>query len=545
MKVILYYPPLVLISAVTPYPSLPVLSSYLKSKGKFEVTCKDINIDVINKLTNVSLANGVTLNFPVIKKLMSRGREFLLYEKMRMSLTEAEHFVLEGLKLISNDLSITYDDFDNLRSNKTVNASNPLFDYWNLKFDSVKQALMENKENQVLRFLGKDYFKEIPEKGRILIGISVAFITQFAQAVSLAAYIKRLNPEAFIVFGGPIIYHLSKNLHKIPEIFDAIDCFVEVEGEDILYKLAQSVSNHWNWQDVEGIIFRNADGNIIKNNVSHFDIRKNKAPDYSLINNHNYLDPSRVYLRTSTGCYYNKCSFCTLASDHYQQRPVEDIVNDIASLKKLYNLNMVLFSDNAISLRRLSKIADELIKKKVKIKWHAMSRFDVKEFKEETCKKLRKSNCFSIFFGLESGSQRINNLMNKGTNLIQTVKILKKLKKYGIRCSVGGIIGFPGETEKDVLENIKFLKTNWSNFYAGLSIFGLNYRSHVYLNPRQYGISKIEDANDFLFKENYDYLSVNKIPYEKLITLKKLYVIPAWKKITRELWLIYRRFIAV
>lgn len=60
--------------------------------------------------------------------------------------------------------------------------------------------------------------------------------------------------------------------------------------------------------------------------------------------------------------------------------------------------------------------------------------------------KMRKAVCFLIFYGIESGSQHVFNLMNKGEKLEQTIKAVRWTKKAGIEAYGSFILGFPGET---------------------------------------------------------------------------------------------------
>ncbi|MGR3179730.1 MAG: B12-binding domain-containing radical SAM protein [Candidatus Anammoxibacter sp.] len=327
------------------------------------------------------------------------------------------------------------------------------------------------------------------------------------------------------------------------EIFDFIDCFVRLEGEDVLVELARAVSSGKDWRSINGIIFRNTKDSILKNDILPFDINKSKTPDYSWIYNHNYLDPETLFLRASVGCYYDKCAFCTQSYNRYRQRSLDNVINDVLALKKVYKVNKIFFSDNSIHFNRLTQIAERIIDSGIRVNWRALSRFDLKELKEADCAKLRKANCVSLFFGLESGVQRVNDLMNKGVNVERAVEIMKQLKKYGIRSSVGSIIGFPGETVKEIVQNIKFLKDNWLHFNAGLAIFGLEHGSAVFSSPEKYSIQKIKGSDEFLYKLNYSYESKDKVPYENIVSLKKTFVIPTWKIILRELTLIYRRFV--
>ncbi|MGR3179729.1 MAG: hypothetical protein ACUZ8E_16945 [Candidatus Anammoxibacter sp.] len=201
MKIFLYYPPLILSSALSPYPSIPTLSSYLKDElPQDELICKDINIDLVNKLADLSLARGKECSTSLIEKLTFIGQRTVLREKTRMPLSRLERLVLDGLRIVSEELPVSYDELNNLRSNIDANVSNPLFDYWNVKYKDVKDVIDGKNGSPLLQFLGQDYFNDIPREGVAIVGISVAFMTQFLQAVALAKVIKKTNPEKSLSF---------------------------------------------------------------------------------------------------------------------------------------------------------------------------------------------------------------------------------------------------------------------------------------------------------------------------------------------------------
>jgi hypothetical protein len=95
-----------------------------------------------------------------------------------------------------------------------------------------------------------------------------------------------------------------------------------------------------------------------------------------------------------------------------------------------------------------------------------------------------------------------------------------RILRFG--CAIGAMIGFPGETEPEMHHTADFLNVyiNENKGVAGyISIFSLNARSYVYNNPQEFGISFIEKADEYLYKENYDYKSVNRVPYERMMEI--------------------------
>lgn len=575
MKVILYYPPLVISSIKYPYPSLSILSSYLKENSNHDIFVKDINVDFINNLIDITgkSAKGTNSEFNLLEiahfiknqlflfwsiissrrfygflysrfirlrykpyRSINNLRYFYRSKKQQLRLLSIENSVIEGLKILFN-INKNY-DFKTIQTLKTNDAkfecNHYLLDYWNLKFSQIYDLINSESADKIYLSLGLDYFNEIKQDEKQLIGISVAFFTQFGAAISLAKHIKKKNPRAIVVIGGPVIRHVSDKFDNIGQLFDIVDIFVETEGEDILLELVSKINRDENWHNISGIIYRDSHNKIIKNPAIQFDIRKNGIPDYSYIVNHNYLLPDTLYLRTSIGCYWNKCKFCTQALNKYKHRSVELIVQDMLKMIEIYHCNFIYLSDESIPLAKIGKIADLIIKKRLNILWTTYSRFE-KNIPLDFCKKIIRSGCDMLSFGLESANQRVNDLMNKGVKMTTVIENLKVFRKLRFGCAIGAIIGFPGETEKEMLNTADFLnsyiKEN-KGVVGYISIFSLNARSYVYNNSQEFGITFIENADAYFYKESYDYKSsITQVPYDRMIQIANLVNMQSMSKV--------------
>ncbi len=506
MKVFLYYPHLVIPSIASPYPSLPLLSAFLRDNSRHEVLSKDINADVIGRLIELDRADITPARVEGL-----RG----------MTMADVEAAALRGLRRVLPDLTVDPGVYEKLKGTDYRLVSPPyLLDYWNLSVEQLQGIIDSSDPDPIVCALGPGYFGEIPSDEPVLVGISVAFATQFGPAVSLARRIKAMNPRAVVAVGGGIIRRCSRHMGKVEGIFDSVDCFIQTEGEEILVRLADRVEGNRAWRDVPGLVCRDGGGAIIRTSPEPFQIQRNGVPAYAaLLAGHYYLDRGWLGLRTSVGCYWDRCRFCTQALNRYQARRVESVVCDMEELHRRFGATGVRFTDEAVPVRRLSRIADLLIARNSSVSWTSNSRFDG-QFTEALCHTLIRSGCTGLSFGLESINQRVNNLMDKGVDVDTARNTIDIARKSGLFCFVNAIIGFPGETEAEMLETVGFLNSSVGDgVQASLSIFTLNFGSYVYQHPEEFGVTWIEDAHDYMFKDSYLYACEDQVPYDVVLNI--------------------------
>jgi len=360
--------------------------------------------------------------------------------------------------------------------------------------------------------MGEAYFSDIAGKGKKMICFSVSFFSQLLTSLTIAKKLKKINPEIIIVFGGNTNKLIKEKIPEYKRLFEIVDFFVLGDGEETLFNLIKFHKNKDNSVKLEDIsnIFYLKDGKVNFTNEDSFDINNAVSPEYDFYNTNKYYFssiPNNLLLpmRTALGCYWNKCGFCSLSLAKYRQRKIELLIQDINHVVKKYHPSDIWFVDLSISAERLKLIAAALIENKIKVNWRCFTRFE-KGYTPETCRLLAKSGCNVLTFGLESGNDRVNALINKGFELSLAETILANLAFAGIRTSVACVAGFPTETEEEYKDTLKFLEKNRENIsYYSINIFSLNSDSHVYYNPEKYGVTKIEEPEGYFYIRHLNY----------------------------------------
>ncbi len=217
--------------------------------------------------------------------------------------------------------------------------------------------------------------------------------------------------------------------------------------------------------EAENIIVNLVEGKyrkrIIKGTrLSSKELNKLPWPDYEDFINESYnwkleifnVNAERVFsLNTSRGCNY-LCSFCGVV--RYSGRKhrfisARRIVQEIEKLKNIYSIDGVYFREDNFTVRkkRLIDFCELLKQKNLKIMWACESRADTGN--RELLEMMYESGCRGLYIGVESGSQRILELMKKGIKVETIEKFFEDCREVGISTYATFCMGIPGETEED------------------------------------------------------------------------------------------------
>ena len=193
-------------------------------------------------------------------------------------------------------------------------------------------------------------------------------------------------------------------------------------------------------------------------------------PDWSLVDYGFYAQPSRGKLKTrytssldlimGRGCVY-KCTFCaypTLSAVRFHS--AEYLVEQVAYMHRAFGVDSVYFTDSTIGNNRklIVRFSELMIARGLAdvVEWHANIRPN--QVNEELLRLMWRAGCRFLFYGFESGSQRVLNLMAKGCKASDNVRTAALHEKLGFPYHASILLGFPGETEADVHETLAFMR---------------------------------------------------------------------------------------
>ncbi len=281
----------------------------------------------------------------------------------------------------------------------------------------------------------------------------------FPSIKKIFSRIKKQNKKIITILGGSHISSVPVSAMK--KCLD-LDIGVIGEGELTMFDLLDTLKKDKTLSKVRGIIYRH-NGTIIqtptRKPVSKLDSLP--LPAFDLINPKNYrFHALQTYgkpflLISSRGCPY-KCKICDQAVfGEWRAHSPENIIDMVITAKKL-GRNFIFFQDDnfGVDNQRVIEFSEHM--QRHNMGWSASMHLN--DINEKMIKSMKKSNCYCIYVGIESGSQNILKKMNKQINILDIKNKIRMVKKQGIRVFGSFIIGSPSETLKDVNKSIALAK---------------------------------------------------------------------------------------
>lgn len=354
--------------------------------------------------------------------------------------------------------------------------------------------------------LAKEFLMESNFKNFDIVGFSITNVHQLIPALLMAKFVKN-QKNVKIVIGGAAFYSVDPSMVLRENCF--IDYIITGEGEISMLNLVQHLSGDESIKltTITGLIYREKN-KILQNKKGALPINHLPLPDYS--------DVIKDYLRAkksthcslifpyqvSRGCIGN-CRFCNFKGGYpISLKSPKIIVQDIKILKKEYGVKNFFFSCNAINMfnSHLSELCQSLIDNKVRINWASYA--IPKCLGPKLLRTLKESGCSALFYGIESGSQKILQDLNKGFTIKEAQKVIKNTKKAGISVKIDIMFNMPTQKKEDILKTKEFIEKN-KRYIDSINLhqFGLSFNSPDY-NSKGRLYTKIKSAYNLLKNKN-------------------------------------------
>lgn len=344
------------------------------------------------------------------------------------------------------------------------------------------------------------------EKKPDVIGFSIVHANRWG-AIDIARIAKQLDTDVKIVFGGVGATFLWKHLLTH---FKEIDFAVTGEGEHTFLSLIKCFeknrsgkTRHKNIKNIKGIAFRK-DGKVVKNKPADKIQNLDELPVPA-----KYFTYQHVAL--TRGCPGN-CTFCGSPKLWGHKVRFHSADYFVKQIELLYEkgVKFFYFSDDTFTFKKelVIEVCKKIIERDLQIIWVAISR--VNYVSEEILYWMRKAGCIQISYGVESGSEKIRDILNKNIKTDQIKTAFALTTKYGILARAYFIYGCPGEnwdTIQETIDLIHEIKPLGTIFYI-LDIFpGTALYSDFKRRARQTDNAWLERVEDVMYFETDPALS--------------------------------------
>lgn len=342
--------------------------------------------------------------------------------------------------------------------------------------------------------------------------------------------IKKQFPVKTVIFGAVSTF--------FPEVIfngsSLFDVGIVGECEDTVVELLDALDKNRSLEDVAGLVYWQTDNSQIITTAER-PLCKNldNLPfiDYTFFNLKHYRKysfPIPLYkpvkwghILSTRGCPYT-CSFCS--HDHrqtygktFRTSSPKRVADEFERLVLNHNVNAISIEDDCFTLDNdyVISLCDELEKRNLDVKWVAQTRVDL--VNRKLMKRIKRAGCVGLSFGVESGNDRVLNILQKGITRSQSEQVFRDATDEGLMLRLLFMIGNPSETVEEVKETIDLaikakaitIQVHFCTPYPGTSFF----------RPQEGDMSQLNGYSSY----NNILRNMSYIPDEQLLELRNYF----------------------
>lgn len=331
-----------------------------------------------------------------------------------------------------------------------------------------------------------------------LVGLSALFLEQVPFALALSRRIKerslsqpsypRIDPERRsprLVLGGAALSALRED--ELLRACSYVDAILLGEGE----KGAVALCSDRPFTGVPGLVYRSPAGIRRNKRCGTVSLNGLPPPDFSCLPLGRYFNPRPVLpVLFSRGCRWRKCRFCAHNASFagYRRKGAEAFVDELEGYQRMHGTSHFYLADQYVEAADLDRVADEILRRHLEVFFHVMGK-PTEEYTPDRLHKLFRAGCRWICWGVESGSQRLLDVINKGTRVQDMEALLQDAAGAGISNLAMMIFGLPTSTDLDFRQTVRFLEGVYPSLQAmSSSSFVLWEGTHFARKAGLYGI---------------------------------------------------------
>lgn len=300
--------------------------------------------------------------------------------------------------------------------------------------------------------LGQDrleaYFKEM---GFEVLGVTVTSFT-LLDALEVIHRFKKVNPRGKVIAGGPHVAIYPRETVGL----GVVDVAVKREGEPVINDILDRLTEPATLREVKGICFKH-NGEIVDTGEAPYieNLDSLPIPDRTFLPYKEYYsllgcDAYSTTIFTSRGCPF-RCAFCDRPAmgKKFRCHGPDFVLQEIRHCLDLGIREFLFYDDTfTVNRKRVLDICKKIVDLDLEIFWDIRARVDTVD--EEVLRALKKAGCRAVHYGVESGSERILERLNKGITLSRVKEIFQLTRTIGMDTLAYFMIGNPGETMVDI-----------------------------------------------------------------------------------------------
>jgi len=373
-----------------------------------------------------------------------------------------------------------------------------------------------------------------------IVGIS-AYTLTLLDTIEIAHRVKLVNPETFVVIGGPHAFIYPAQTAMLSHI----DAVIPGEGEVVFTELVEAVAKRTPLERVSGL-YLNKQGQLsatpTRSIIKNLDTLPFPARKLVPLEAYKFVADTSTFSTTmisSRGCRF-KCTFCDVPFRSIRARTPSNVVDEISECTEMGYKEIHFYDDNFnFSEERVEAISKEIITRGIRVRFSIRARVD--KINPHMLQSLYRAGCRRINYGVEAGDNETLKYLKKGITTEMVRNAVKLTKEAGIEVATYFILGIPVRPKDVSLQTIDFaieLDPDYAQFMYMVLLPG----TEIYANAIKSG-----SINDFYLDFATRPMSIpykayweNPLSYEEAQNLTKLackrfYLRPAymWKHLRK------------
>jgi p-methyltransferase len=338
----------------------------------------------------------------------------------------------------------------------------------------------------------RERMRDLLAENPLCVAVTTTFYSLNFPVIEIVRGIRCYNEETKIVVGGPLVANHHRR-YPPDELLIALEDMgadiyvIESQGEHTLWQVVECLKRGGDLAEVPNIIYRDEAGQLRQTAEEKENNSLDEAAiDWRIFAAEN-LGPS-LQTRTARSCAFS-CAFCAYPTraGKLALAGLDTLERELDSMRDIGGVQNVVFIDDTfnVPLPRFKEICRLMIRKQYGFNW--FSYFRCSNSDEEAIELMAQSGCKGVFLGIESGSPRILENMDKHAAADKYREGIRLLKQHGILTFASFISGFPGEDAETVQETIDFIRETQPDFYR-TQIWYCEPGTPIYFRKDKYGI---------------------------------------------------------